>query len=167
MNSQTAKSQSSHQCRARLEGKHQSAAYAETGSPIASLGRSLSPTVAGDVNQAIGALIDKVSATSIAEFEKLIGELETTRNYLKSEGDRIQQEMVRYAHLSEYGIGLDKNYCRTSWPMARRADVGQDGQCEPKRDAGIRTPSSSLETVAENVTFGTRSCDDAAAPPGC
>ena len=59
------------------------------------------PDVADDVNQAIGALIDKVSATSIAEFEKLINDLETTRNYLKSEGDRIQQEMVRYAHLSE------------------------------------------------------------------
>ena len=59
------------------------------------------PDVAGDVNQAIGALIDKVSATSIADFEKLIRDLETARNYLKAEGDRIQQEMARYAHLSE------------------------------------------------------------------
>ena len=59
------------------------------------------PDVAGDVNQSIGALIDKVSATSIAEFEKLIRDLETARNYLKAEGDRIQQEMARYAHLSE------------------------------------------------------------------
>ena len=57
--------------------------------------------MAGDVNQAIGALIDKVSATSIAEIEKLISDLETVRNYLKSEGDRIQQEMARYAHLSD------------------------------------------------------------------
>jgi hypothetical protein len=54
-----------------------------------------------DVNQEIGALIDKVSATSIAEFEKLISDLETARNYLKAEGDRIEQEMVRYAHLSD------------------------------------------------------------------
>jgi hypothetical protein len=59
------------------------------------------PDMVGDVNQAIGALIDKVSATSIAEVEKLISDLETVRNYLKAEGDRIQQEMARYAHLSD------------------------------------------------------------------
>ena len=57
--------------------------------------------VVGDVNQAIGAVIDKVSATSIAEIEKLISDLETARNYLKAEGDRLQQEMTRYAHLSD------------------------------------------------------------------
>ena len=59
------------------------------------------PDMVGDVNQAIGALIDKVSATSIAEIEKLISDLETVRNYLKTEGDRVQQEMARYAHLSD------------------------------------------------------------------
>ena len=64
-------------------------------------GLKAQPEVVGDVNQSIGALIDKVSATSIAEFEKLIGDLETTRNYLKSEGDRIQREMARYAQLND------------------------------------------------------------------
>ena len=59
------------------------------------------PDMVGDVNQAIGALIDKVSATSIAEIEKLVSDLQTVRNYLKAEGDRIQQEMARYAHLSD------------------------------------------------------------------
>ena len=47
------------------------------------------------------ALVDKVSATTIAGFEKLISDLEAARNYLKAEGDRIQQEMTRYAHLSD------------------------------------------------------------------
>src|SRR5215207_9019495 len=59
------------------------------------------PDMVGDVNQAIGAVIDKVSATSIAEIEKLISDLQAARNYLKAEGDRIQQEMTRYAHLSD------------------------------------------------------------------
>jgi hypothetical protein len=59
------------------------------------------PDVVGDVNQSIGELIDKVSATSIAELEKLISDLQAVRNYLKAEGDRIQQEMTRYAHLSD------------------------------------------------------------------
>jgi len=61
----------------------------------------LKPDMVGDVNQAIGALIDNVSTTSIAEIEKLISDLETVRNYLKSEGDRVQQEIARYAHLSD------------------------------------------------------------------
>ena len=52
-------------------------------------------------DQSIGELIDKVSATSIAEIEKLVSELQAVRNYLKVEGDRIQQEMARYAHLSD------------------------------------------------------------------
>ena len=59
------------------------------------------PHEAGDVNQSIGELIDKVSSTSIAEIEKLVSELQAVRNYLKVEGDRIQQEMARYAHLSD------------------------------------------------------------------
>ena len=59
------------------------------------------PNVVGDVNQSIGELIDKVSATSIAEVEKLISDLQAVREYFKAEGDRIQQEMARYAHLSD------------------------------------------------------------------
>ncbi len=59
------------------------------------------PDVVGDVNKSIGELIDKVSGTSIAEIEKLISDLQAVRDYLKAEGDRIQQEMARYAHLSD------------------------------------------------------------------
>ena len=66
------------------------------------------PDMVGDVNQAIGALIDNVSTTSIAEIEKLISDLETVRNYLKSEGDRVQQEIARYAHLSDTASALVK-----------------------------------------------------------
>ena len=64
-------------------------------------GLKAQPEVVGDVNKSIGALIDKVSATSIAEIEKLVSDLQAVRNYLKAEGDRIQQEMARYAHLSD------------------------------------------------------------------
>jgi hypothetical protein len=59
------------------------------------------PEAGEDVNQSIGELIDKVSATSIAELEKLISDMKGVRNHLKAEGDRIRQEMARYAHLSE------------------------------------------------------------------
>ena len=52
-------------------------------------------------SETIAALVKKVGAPSIAEIEKLIGDLQAARSYLQAEGDRIQQEMFRYAHLSD------------------------------------------------------------------
>jgi hypothetical protein len=46
-------------------------------------------------------LIQKIIAPSIAEFEKLIGELQEARNYLQSEGERLQREAARYMELSQ------------------------------------------------------------------
>jgi hypothetical protein len=51
-----------------------------------------------------GPLIQKIGATSIAEIEKLIGELQETRNFLESEGERIQQETARYINLTQRAL---------------------------------------------------------------
>ncbi len=83
------------------------------------------PDMVGDVNQAIGALIDNVSTTSIAEIEKLISDLETVRNYMKSEGDRVQQEIARYAHLSDTASALVKI-------IAERLGQWREGPTEAK-----------------------------------
>jgi hypothetical protein len=40
-------------------------------------------------------------ATSIADIEKLIAELQTARDYLKAEGDRVRRLTNRYAHLAQ------------------------------------------------------------------
>ena len=56
---------------------------------------------AGDLSDTIGDLVKNVGATSIAEIERLIRDLQAARNYLKAEGERIQEEMTRYAHLSD------------------------------------------------------------------
>jgi hypothetical protein len=37
-------------------------------------------------------LIERIGAASIAEIENLIGELQEVRNFLESEGERIQRE---------------------------------------------------------------------------
>ncbi len=64
-------------------------------------------------------LIQKIGATSIAEIEKLIGELQETRNFLESEGQRIQRETARYINLTQRaslykphseGFGFRKNH---------------------------------------------------------
>jgi len=56
---------------------------------------------AGELGETIGELVQKVGATSLAEIERLISDLQAARSYLKAEGDRLQQEMTRYAHLSD------------------------------------------------------------------
>jgi hypothetical protein len=44
----------------------------------------------------VAPLIQKVGAPSIAQIEKLIGELHEARNLLESERERIQRETARY-----------------------------------------------------------------------
>jgi hypothetical protein len=40
-------------------------------------------------------------ATSIADIDRLMGELQTARNYLQSEGEKVRQMTARYAHLAQ------------------------------------------------------------------
>lgn len=49
----------------------------------------------------IAPLLQKVGATSIAEIDRLIAELQETKNYLQSERERIEQELVRYTNLTQ------------------------------------------------------------------
>jgi adenylosuccinate synthase len=60
---------------------------------------SSAPTTETDADIAL--LIRKVGATSIAEIEKLIGELQETKNFLQSEADRIERETARYMNLTQ------------------------------------------------------------------
>jgi hypothetical protein len=59
------------------------------------------PEPGGELSETIGELVQKVGAPSIAEIERLIGDLQAARNYLKAEAERIQQDTARYAHLSD------------------------------------------------------------------
>jgi hypothetical protein len=43
----------------------------------------------------------QAGAMSIGEIDKLMGELQMARDYLRSEGERVRQMMARYAHLAE------------------------------------------------------------------
>src|SRR6266536_2722503 len=46
-------------------------------------------------------LIQRVSGTSVMEIDKLIAELQMLRDYLQNEGQRVQQEIAGYAHMSQ------------------------------------------------------------------
>jgi hypothetical protein len=47
-----------------------------------------------------GADIVEAGATSIAEIDKLMAELQTARDYLQAEGERVRRMNARYAHLT-------------------------------------------------------------------
>jgi hypothetical protein len=49
----------------------------------------------------VNSLIQRVAGTSLSEIEKLISELESLRDLLHAEGQRVQREISGYAQLSQ------------------------------------------------------------------
>ncbi|HWW48905.1 MAG TPA: hypothetical protein VNZ94_13790 [Xanthobacteraceae bacterium] len=58
------------------------------------------PTAEATVSN-LNSLIQRVAGTSLTEIENLITELETIRNMLHEEGQRVQREIAGYAQLSQ------------------------------------------------------------------
>jgi hypothetical protein len=54
----------------------------------------------------LGDLLRRVSKTSISEVDNLIGELQTLRRKLQTDGDRIQRDIAKYAELSQQVMQL-------------------------------------------------------------
>jgi hypothetical protein len=56
----------------------------------------------------ISSLLQRVAGTSVQEIDKLIGELQTLREMLATEGARVQREIVEYATLSQAAMQSTK-----------------------------------------------------------
>ena len=54
-----------------------------------------------ETDMEIAPLIQQVGATSIAEIDRLIAELQEAKNYLQSDRERIEREIVRYTSLTQ------------------------------------------------------------------
>src|SRR3984885_11946209 len=61
---------------------------------------ALEPTTEATVNN-VNSLIQRVAGTSLTEIENLISELESLRDLLHAEGQRVQREISGYAQLSQ------------------------------------------------------------------
>src|SRR5260221_11046917 len=59
------------------------------------------PTRKSETDVDIAPLVQKIGATSIAEVEKIIGELQAAKDFLESEGERVQGEAERYTTLTQ------------------------------------------------------------------
>jgi hypothetical protein len=61
--------------------------------------------VVGDTNSdSLKSLIERVSAAPAGEIERTIAELASMRDLLRTEGERIQREIVGYATVSEAAV---------------------------------------------------------------
>jgi hypothetical protein len=52
----------------------------------------------------INSLLDRVSGSSVTEIDSLISDLRNVRDFLKTEGDRVQREIASYAQLSQVAM---------------------------------------------------------------
>jgi|RhiMethySRZTD1v2_1073278.scaffolds.fasta_scaffold1228307_2 hypothetical protein len=55
----------------------------------------------GETEKEVALLIHKIGASSIAEIERVLAELEQAKNHLQSEGERIEREVARYTNLTQ------------------------------------------------------------------
>jgi hypothetical protein len=61
---------------------------------------ALEPSTEATVNN-VNSLIQRVAGTSLSEIETLVSELESLRDLLHAEGQRVQREISGYAQLSQ------------------------------------------------------------------
>jgi len=73
-----------------------------------------------DIGSNLSSLIRRVSAASVSEIEMLIVELQGLRDFLVSEGQRVQHEIATYARLSQAAIESTKiiNESLLKWKAA-------------------------------------------------
>jgi len=56
----------------------------------------------------LGNLLRQISKTSVGEIDGLLGELQTLRRKLQTDGDRIQRDIAEHAELSQQVMQLTK-----------------------------------------------------------
>ena len=70
----------------------------------------------------VNSLIQRVAGTSLGEIEKLISELESLRDLLHAEGQRVQREISGYAQLSQAAMKSTRMIADNVTQWKRAAD---------------------------------------------
>jgi hypothetical protein len=70
----------------------------------------------------VNSLIQRVAGTSLSEIENLIGELESLRDLLHAEGQRVQREISGYAQLSQAAMKSTRMIADNVTQWKRAAD---------------------------------------------
>jgi hypothetical protein len=75
----------------------------------------------------VNSLIQRVAGTSLAEIENLISELESLRDVLHAEGQRVQREISGYAQLSQAAMKSTRMIADNVAQWKRTADGLRNG----------------------------------------
>jgi hypothetical protein len=75
----------------------------------------------------LNSLLRRVSGTSTRELDNLVGELQTLREKLQEDGNRIQREIMEYATLSQSVMQLTKIISESVKKLPDNARVGASG----------------------------------------
>jgi hypothetical protein len=81
----------------------------------------LEPNTEATVNN-LNSLIQRVAGTSLAEIENLVSELESLRDLLHAEGQRVQREISGYAQLSQAAMKSSRMIAENVSQWKRAAD---------------------------------------------
>ena len=79
------------------------------------------PSTETTVNS-VNSLIQRVAGSSLSEIENLIGELESLRDLLHAEGQRVQREISGYAQLSQAAMKSTRMIADNVTQWKRAAD---------------------------------------------
>jgi hypothetical protein len=82
---------------------------------------ALEPSTEATVNN-VNSLIQRVAGTSLSEIENLIAELESLRDLLHAEGQRVQREISGYAQLSQAAMKSTRMIADNVTQWKRAAD---------------------------------------------
>ncbi len=88
------------------------------------------PTIDNSAEAAVtnvNSLIQRVAGTSLAEIENLISELESLRDLLHAEGQRVQREISGYAQLSQAAMKSTRMIADNVAQWKRAADGLRNG----------------------------------------
>jgi hypothetical protein len=91
-----------------------------------------SKVVANDIST----LLQRVAGFSVAEIDRLMSELQTLRDLLHGEGERVQREIAGYAHLSQLAMQSTKIITESlaMWKTKTRGGLSADsGSGRPLR----------------------------------
>ena len=87
---------------------------------------ALEPGTEATVNN-VNSLIQRVAGTSLGEIENLIAELESLRDLLHAEGQRVQREISGYAQLSQAAMKSTRMIADNVAQWKRTADGLRNG----------------------------------------
>jgi hypothetical protein len=98
----------------------------------------LQPSAQPEVDTEVAPRIQKITATSIAEIDRLMDELKLAKEFLQSERERVEQETIRYANLAQMAS------------VTTKIILDAVSQWHPARSQQQSTPSETTEDKSDH-----------------